>query len=108
MADHIYLAEKCKREFKSVVSGFSGWRRWRSLDPQYRFFTICMKGVATKEPGKLGSDFAAEQGGDIHALGDHTQSLDSRILGPISREDIARIIHEEIVKLNNILYFNFL
>ena len=64
MADHIYLAEKCKREFKSVVSRYSSWRHWRSLDPQGRFFTICMKGVATRDPGKLGSDFAAAQGGD--------------------------------------------
>ena len=64
MVDFIYFAEKCKREFKSVVSGFSSWRRWRSHDPQCLFFTICMKGVATKEPGKLGSDFAAKQGGD--------------------------------------------
>ena len=43
MADFIYFAEKCKREFKSVVSGFSSWRRWRSHDLQGLFFTICMK-----------------------------------------------------------------
>ena len=34
------------------------------LNTQGRFSSICMKGVATKEPGRLGSDFAAEQGGD--------------------------------------------
>ena len=32
-----------------------------------------------------------ELSGDIHVLGDHPQSLDSRIFGPISREDIAGV-----------------
>ena len=32
-----------------------------------------------------------EPGVDIHVLGDHPQSLDSRIFGPISREDIVGV-----------------
>ena len=32
-----------------------------------------------------------EPGGDIHVLGDHLQSLDSRIFGPISRDDIVGV-----------------
>ena len=32
-----------------------------------------------------------EPSGDIHVLGDHPQSLDSRKFGPISREDIAGV-----------------
>ena len=32
-----------------------------------------------------------EPSGDIHVLGDHLQSLDSRIFGPLSREDIVGV-----------------
>ena len=32
-----------------------------------------------------------EPSGDIHVLGDHPQSLDSRIFGPLSREDIVGV-----------------
>ena len=32
-----------------------------------------------------------EPTGDIHVLGDHPQSLDSRIFGPISREEIVGV-----------------
>ena len=32
-----------------------------------------------------------EPSGDIHVLGDHPQSLDSRIFGPISRKDIVGV-----------------
>ena len=32
-----------------------------------------------------------EPSSDIHVLGDHPQSLDSRIFGPISREDIVGV-----------------
>ena len=32
-----------------------------------------------------------EPTGDIHVLGDHPQSLDSRIFGPISRQDIVGV-----------------
>ena len=32
-----------------------------------------------------------EASGDIHVLGDHPQSLDSRIFGPISREEIVGV-----------------
>ena len=32
-----------------------------------------------------------EPSGDIHVLGDHPQSLDSRIFGPLRRDDIAGV-----------------
>ena len=32
-----------------------------------------------------------EPGGNIHVLGDHPQSLDSRIFGPLGREDIVGV-----------------
>ena len=32
-----------------------------------------------------------EPSGDIHVLGDHPQSLDSRIFGPLDREDIVGV-----------------